>query len=233
MWLWALVVTVAVLAHTAPFRFVLDLTDQSVWRMPETDPPTIYLTFDDGPNPVATGELLDVLGRHNVRATFFVIDEHLTETTAPFVRRAFDEGHSVALHSGNRWLMVKTPANLAATLEAAAARVEQLTGRRPCHAFRPHGGNRSIPMILGAGRAGYTLVGWGWLLWEFNWFRKRNADDLVPRLVSQASPGDIIVIHDGHHKNPSPDRRYAIETVDRLIPELRGKGFEFGTICPN
>ena len=49
------------LAHTAPFPFLLDTTDRTLWRMPPTDPPTIYLTFDDGPNPTATPQLLDVL----------------------------------------------------------------------------------------------------------------------------------------------------------------------------
>jgi len=105
------------------------------------------------------------------------------------------------------------------------------TGHQACRVFRPHAGNRSIPMIMGASRAGYLVVGWSWMAFDFNWFKARNADDLVPRLTRIASPGDIIVIHDGHHKNPRADRRYAIETVDRLIPELRARGFEFGTIC--
>ena len=56
--------------------------------------------------------------------------------------------------------------------------------------------------------------------------------DIVPRLVDRASPGDIIVIHDGHHVNTRADREYAIETVDRLIPALRDKGYQFGVICP-
>ena len=232
MWVWIAIAGVAVLAHVAPFKFLFDVSDRTVWRMPQSDPPTVYLTFDDGPNPTATPELLDVLARHQVKATFFIIDDHLTESTAPIVRRAFEEGHAVALHSGNRWLMAKTPARLAATLDAAAERIERLAGHEPCRAFRPHGGNRSIPLLMGAGRAGYRVVGWGWMLWDFNWFREHNADDIVPRLVARASPGDIVVIHDGHHKNPRADRRYAIETVDRLIPELRSKGFEFGVICP-
>jgi len=54
----------------------------------------------------------------------------------------------------------------------------------------------------------------------------------VPRLVRHASAGDIIVIHDGHHVDPRADRRYAVETVDALVPALRAKGFHFGTICP-
>src|SRR5580692_6040229 len=50
----------------------------------------VYLTFDDGPNPSATPELLDTLKREQVRATFFVVDRHIDESTAPLVRRIFD-----------------------------------------------------------------------------------------------------------------------------------------------
>jgi peptidoglycan/xylan/chitin deacetylase (PgdA/CDA1 family) len=232
VFVWLAVVGAVVLAHTAPFPFLLDVTDRTVWRMPDTDPPTIYLTFDDGPNPAATPELLDTLARHGVTATFFIIDKHLTGQTAPIVRRAFDDGHAVALHSHTRMLMFKTARGLASSLEKAARRIEQLTGHVPCRAFRPHAGNRSVPMLMGAARGGYRVIGWGWRLWDFNLFRAKTADSLAPRLADHASPGDIVVIHDGHHVDPRADRRYAIETVDRLIPELKAKGFAFGTICP-
>ena len=87
-------------------------------------------------------------------------------------------------------------------------------------------------MLMGASKAGLLVVGFSWMAWDFNWFRARNADDIVLRLAANASPGDIIVIHDGHHKDPKANRRYAVETVDRLIPGLRARGLEFGTICP-
>lgn len=220
------------LAHIAPFPFFLDVTRHTIWRMPRSAPPVVYLTFDDGPNPTATPQLLDALAAHQVSATFFVIDRHLTPETAPIVRRAFREGHAVSLHWHSRELMFAHPAAVASALQEAAARMELLTGYQPCRAFRPHAGHRSVTMIRGAARAGYLVVGWGWMLWDFNWFKERNADDLVPRLVRRASPGDIVVIHDGHHADPRADRGYAIETVDRLIPELRARGFQFGTICP-
>jgi peptidoglycan/xylan/chitin deacetylase (PgdA/CDA1 family) len=229
MW-WVVAAGVIVLAHTAPFRFLLDWN--TVWRMPTTAPPTVYLTFDDGPNPTATPQLLDVLRKHDARATFFIIDKHLTRETAPIVRRAFEEGHAVALHSHTRALMFYRPARVASTLQEAAARMEVMTGHRPCYAFRPHAGNRSIPMLMGARGAGYRVIGWGWMLWDFNFFRDKTPASLVPRLTRKASPGDIIVIHDGHHVDPRADRQYAVETVDALVPELRKKGFALGTICP-
>jgi peptidoglycan/xylan/chitin deacetylase (PgdA/CDA1 family) len=229
---WLAVIGVVVLAHTAPFPFLFDVTDRTLWRMPRGDPATVYLTFDDGPNPEATPALLDVLERHEVSATFFVIDKHITPETLPILRRTFADGHAVALHSDTRMLMFANHGAVATTLQEMAARIEVLTGYQTCRAFRPHAGNRSVTMLKGAARAGYKVVGWGWMLWDFNWFRARSADDIVPRLTDRASPGDIIVIHDGHHEDPRPDRHYAVETVDRLIPELKAKGFAFGTICP-
>ncbi|RPI53576.1 MAG: hypothetical protein EHM55_13410 [Acidobacteria bacterium] len=226
------IIAVGVLSHIAPFPFLLDATDRTVWRMPATDPHTVYLTFDDGPNPAATPQLLDVLKEHGVKATFFVIDKHITDETLPILRRTFEEGHAVALHSHTRTLMFANVGVVATTLQEAAARIEVLTGYQACRAFRPHAGNRSVLMLMGAARAGYTIVGWGWMLWDFNWFRQKTADALVPRFVARVSPGDIVVIHDGHHKDPRADRRYAVETVDRLIPELTARGFQFGTICP-
>ena len=87
-------------------------------------------------------------------------------------------------------------------------------------------------MLGGAGGAGYKVVGVGWMLWDFNFFRKKTAAALAPRLARKASSGGIVVIHDGHHQDPRADRRYAIETVDALIPMLKARGFQFGTICP-
>jgi peptidoglycan/xylan/chitin deacetylase (PgdA/CDA1 family) len=235
MWILAAVATgVLLLMHLAPFPFLLDWANRDVtmWRVPQ--PPggrEIYLTFDDGPNPAATPALLDVLARHRARATFFLIDRHLTPETAPIVRRAAAEGHGIALHSHTRRLTLQSPAMLARTLDEASARLEQLAGVRPCAAFRPHGGGRSQDMMRGLRQSGRRLVGWGMFLWDWDWFRRPSPDRLVPRIVARASPGSIVVMHDGHHKNPRADRRYTVETVDRLIPRLREKGLAFGSIC--
>ena len=228
-------VAVAALAHTAPFPFALDAlhADRVIWRMPhDTGPPTIYLTFDDGPNPNATPALLDLLATEGVRATFFLIEEHITSETAPIVQRIAAEGHAIGLHSSTRRKMIMTPATLGQRLTAFATRVESITGRPPCRAFRPHAGWRSSQMLEALRRVDYQMVGWGFMLWDFDLFRRRSVR-MVPRLVRNASPGDIVVIHDGHHKNPRADRQYAIDVTRALIPELRKNGFEFGTICAN
>lgn len=225
----------AAFAHTAPFPFLLEAfrPSKSLWRVKPGagTPPTIYLTFDDGPNLRWTPPLLDALREHDVRATFFLIDEHITPETSAVVRRIADEGHAIGLHSGTRRLMIVSPANLAVTLQHAASRITSITGREPCRLFRPHAGWRSATMYEGLERAGFRLAGWSWGMWDWDWWRQPRGDRVASRLARKASAGDIIVIHDGHHKNPDADRRHAAETVRRLMPLLRAKGFAFGRLC--
>jgi peptidoglycan/xylan/chitin deacetylase (PgdA/CDA1 family) len=229
-----LAVTLLVASHAAPFPAALDAAagSRALWEVqPRDGGPHVYLTFDDGPNPAATPALLDLLARERVRATFFLIDRWVTAETAPIVRRMFEDGHGVALHSDTRRLMALAPDELADRLTTQADRIEQLTGQRPCRAFRPHAGFRSAAMYAGLARIDHVLVGWGWNLWDFNWFRRKTAASIAPRLAGRISDGSIVVIHDGHHKDREPDRRYAVETVERLVPALRAKGFAFASVC--
>jgi peptidoglycan/xylan/chitin deacetylase (PgdA/CDA1 family) len=222
------------LAHSAPFPFLLEkfAPSRSIWRVPQNGgPPTVYLTYDDGPNPAATPALLDVLARERARATFFLIDAHLTDETAPIVRRMFAEGHAVALHADSRALILKSPEELAAILTRNAERIERLGGGKPCRLFRPHAGWRSGQMYAGLGRIEHKLAGWSWGLWDWNWYRPREANAIARRLVKRASPGDIVVLHDGHHVDPRADRRYAVEATAQLVPALKSKGYRFGTLC--
>ena len=71
----------------------------------------------------------------------------------------------------------------------------------------------------------YTLVGWGWMLWDWNWLRARNAAHTFERLVRRVSDGD--------ESAPRRDQRHTVEATARLIPALRARGFNFGTVCPD
>jgi peptidoglycan/xylan/chitin deacetylase (PgdA/CDA1 family) len=221
------------LAHMWPAPFVLDWMagDRAVWAMPRTPTPTVYLTFDDGPNPSTTPDLLDVLAEEGERATFFIIDEHLNDATAPIVTRTFADGHAVALHSATRRPMLMTSPQLRRTLESASARIEQMTGGTPCRAFRPHAGWRSGQLYDGLREMDYRLIGFGWMLWDFNWFRARSGEASFQRIASRVSDGDIIVMHDGDESAPTRDQRHTVEATRRLIPALRARGFSFGTVC--
>ena len=220
-------------AHTAPAPFVIDAMagNRAVWHMPRTDPPTVYLTFDDGPNPTTTPALLDVLAREGVHATFFLIDSHVTDETAPIVRRMFAEGHAVALHSPTRKYMLSSPSDFAHVLTVWADRIEAMAASRPCRAFRPHAGWRGGQMYDGLRQIDYQLVGWGWMLWDFNWWRARTADRTLARITSRISGGDIVVMHDGDESAPRKPQPQTVEATARLIPALRARGFQFGAIC--
>lgn len=233
VWIVALGLVLKFLSHTAPFPFLYEAfaPQHALWHMPAGVPPTIYLTFDDGPNPMATPGLLDVLARAGVKATFFVIPDYINAETAPIVRRAVAEGHAIGIHSNTRNLLLATPEQFERFLADSTRRIEHLTGVETCRLFRPHAGWRGGSMYAGAARAGYRIVGWGWGLWDWNWYKPREGVAVATRLVRRASAGDIIVLHDGHHVNPRADRQYAVEAVSQLIPALQARGFRFATLC--
>lgn len=222
------------LAHTAPFPFVLEAfrPGRSVWRIPQSNGArAVYLTFDDGPNLTWTPAVLDALRDGGVKATFFLIDDHITAETEWVVRRIAEEGHAIALHSGSRKPMVMSRESLAARLEHARDRITAITGRDPCRLFRPHAGWRSAPMYDALARLDFRLAGWSWGMWDWSWWRTPEASAMAKRLERKASPGDIIVIHDGHHKDPHADRSHAGAAVRLLVPALRSRGFTFAPLC--
>jgi peptidoglycan/xylan/chitin deacetylase (PgdA/CDA1 family) len=230
-----LIAGAAVLSHTAPAPFLFEAfrPSKSLWRVAPVAgrPPTVYLTFDDGPNPEWTPALLDALRSEGVSATFFLIDEHVTPETAPTIRRMADEGHAIGLHSGTRRPVIMPPEAFASSLSLAADRIAAIAGSAPCRLFRPHAGWRSASMYQGLEVAGYRLAGWSWGMWDWSWWRTPEAARTAQRLARKASAGDILVIHDGHHKDPRADRRHTPETIRLLVPALAAKGFTFGRLC--
>ena len=230
----AIGIGIAALAHTAPFPFLLEWIgpDRSLWHAArKPGAPSIYLTYDDGPNLQATPALLDVLGREHVTATFFVIPRYVDDQSAPILRRMMADGHAIALHSHTRQLMLKRPDVLARELTADADRIASLAGAAPCRLFRPHAGWRGGEMYAGLARIDYRLAGWSFGMWDFNWWRPSRPEKLATRLASKASDGDIVVMHDGDHANPRADRSQTVRATAELIPLLRQKGLAFGRLC--
>ena len=230
-----LVITGALaLSHTAPFPFLLEAfrPGRSVWRVPQpAGSRHVYLTFDDGPNALWTPQVLDALRETGATATFFLIPDQITPATEPVVRRIAAEGHAIGVHSGSRKAVVMAPEALAAQLRASADRIAALTGREPCRLFRPHAGWRSATMYDALARLDFRLAGWSWGMWDWDWWRRPDASSVARRLERKASPGDIIVIHDGHHRDPRKDRRHAGGAVRLLVPALRARGFTFAALC--
>jgi hypothetical protein len=88
-------------------------------------------------------------------------------------------------------------------------------------------------MFAGLRAIDFTLVGWGWMLWDVDWFRPRAADRIVRRIASRVRGGDIIVMHDGDDSAPRKDQRATVDATAQLISLLRARTFAFGTVCQN
>ena len=86
-------------------------------------------------------------------------------------------------------------------------------------------------MYKGLKRLDYRLIGWSWMLWDWNWFRARTADSVVDRIGDRVRDGDIIVMHDGDESAPFADQPHTVDATARLIPLFRSRGFAFGTVC--
>ena len=220
----AVIVGTAALAHIAPFPFLFEAfrPAKSLWRVQPAPgaPPTVYLTFDDGPNPDWTPPLLDALRDTGIRATFFLIDEYVTPATAPIVRRMADEGHAIGLHSGTRRLMAMSPDVLAARLGEAADRITAIAGREPCRLFRPHAGWRSASMYEGLDRAGYRLAGWSWGMWDWHWWQKPQGDRVAARLAAQGF-------------RPATSSSFTMATTRIRVPIVATPPRWCGAWCPN
>lgn len=124
------------------------------------------------------------------------------------------EGHAIGLHSATRADMLLSPEALGEKLTAAANRIESLGGTPPCRAFRPHTGWRGGEMYGGLKRIDYTLVGWGWMPWDWNWFRARTGDSTLARITTRVSAGD-------HHRHA---RRGRIGAAEGAAADSAGHG---------
>jgi peptidoglycan/xylan/chitin deacetylase (PgdA/CDA1 family) len=169
---------------------------------------TPHLTFDDGPGP-HTDELLDVLGRYDVRATFFVIGAQIAERAAT-VRRAVDEGHAIGNHS---WDHPSLPTlsedqvhdQLARTSAAIAAAI----GQAP-ELFRPPFGNTDAMVERVA-----AALGMGQVLWDVDtedW--REPGRDRVRQRIATAKPTEIVLLHDG-----GGDRSGTVAAVEAFLRE--------------
>ena len=130
----------------------------------------------------------------------------------------------------------------AAPDDHGARRPRDLAGHGRC-AHRRHHRASPVPAVPAARRVAQhddvsrpregrvPAAGWSWGMWDWNWWQRPQADRVAERLTRKASSGDIIVIHDGDHKDPHADRRHAAETVRLLVPRLKARGYTFGTLC--
>lgn len=188
-----------------------------------TGKPSVALTFDDGPSE-STPRLLETLARHGAAATFFMTGANAARLpgVACAVRSA---GHEIGNHSySHSAFCFRSAGFIRAELEQAQRVIALTTGVEP-RLFRPPFGTRwfgsRVARRLNLTEVLWTVMGRDWRL---------NAGQVVARVVARAAAGGIVCLHDGRELNPNPDIRATLEAVDRLIPLLRDRGFQFETV---
>ena len=186
----------------------------------------VALTFDDGPDPVDTPRLLDILHEKGVKATFFVVGKR-AEQYPEIVRRARDEGHLIASHTWSHSLVFcfLTPRRLRAEIERGAEIVHRICGFRPRY-FRSPVGLRHPLLASYLEQEEQEFISW----------RVRSYDTVIKkssmlsrRILKQAKGGDIILLHDHLPSGASA----MLEVLPGIIDELRSRGLEFALVGPH
>jgi peptidoglycan/xylan/chitin deacetylase (PgdA/CDA1 family) len=188
---------------------------------------TLALTIDDGPDAEVTPQVLDLLRRDGVKATFFLIAER-AEAHPALVRRIVAEGHAVGNHSFRHRhnFSLLGPRGFAAEIERAQATLERLSGRRPAW-FRAPAGLRNPFLDPVLHRLGLTLVSWTRRGFDT---RERDPATVLARLTRGLRGGDILLLHDGHCARDTTGRPVVLEVLPRLLEQSRRAGWRWVTL---
>ncbi len=186
----------------------------------------LALTYDDGPSEAWTPRLLEVLARHDVRATFFMVGRHAAER--PQIARAVAEaGHVIGNHTQTHPnLIFCSGAQVRAQLDECDRVLTAVVGEHS-RLFRPPFGGRR-PDVLSTARAhGFVPVMWSVTGYDWN---PGPAEKIEHKIARQVRGGDVILLHDGGHRAPTADRSATVTATDRLISRYKGEGYRFVTI---
>ena len=181
--------------------------------------PIVALTFDDGPHPELTPQLLDILRQNGVRATFYVIGRNVA-AYPEIARRIVSEGHEIANHTYNHPALTSVgAAGLQRELASTTQIIEQTTGRRPTNMRPPYGAINDRVRAAILRDHGLDVIMWS--CDPLDW-KRPGAQVVRQRLVDGATPGGILLAHDIHPGT--------IEAVPGAIQDLKAKGYGFATV---
>lgn len=186
----------------------------------EIDPskPVIALTFDDGPNTTTTNQVLDLLQKYNVKASFFLIGDNIDDESAKSVKRAYDMGCEINNHSKTHSYMNEMSADdIAAEVKFVADKVEEITGETTKF-FRPPYIAVSDTMYDSIDMPFINGVGCN------DWDPEVSVEKRLKYLTRQIKDGVIILLHDAKGND------LTVEMLDTLIPQLLEEGYQFATV---
>jgi peptidoglycan/xylan/chitin deacetylase (PgdA/CDA1 family) len=186
----------------------------------------LALTYDDGPNDPYTWRMIEVLERHGVKATFFLIGQYVQRK--PEIAHALvAAGHAIGSHTWSHPnLIFEQVTELRRQLVQTRQAILDATGVET-KIFRPPFGGRR-PATLRTVRA-FGLQTVMWNVTCYDW-KAKSAEEIAAHAERQIHGGDVILLHDGSHVRMGADRSRSIEASDRILSRYLGEGFEFVTI---
>ena len=186
----------------------------------------LALTYDDGPNDPHTLRLLEVLAKHNVQATFFLIGRYVRQRPE-IARELVQAGHVVGNHTFTHPLLTfKNGAEIRQELSDCRRAVQDAIGQHS-NLFRPPFGGRRPAVLRIARELGLEPIMWN--VTGYDWTAPPAA--VIEQKVSkQIRGGNVILLHDGGHKQMGADRAQTVKATESLITRYKSEGFEFVTI---
>jgi len=180
----------------------------------------IALTFDDGPWPGYTAQILEILKKNNIKATFFVVGQVL-KSHPDLGKRIVTEGHTIGNHTWHHWYHYFNKQAAALEIDRTADLIYQTTGTKTT-LFRPPGGILHNGLADYAKSKDYTVV-----LWSADSidYALPSPPVLINRVVKQATPGGIVLLHAG-----GGPRTNTVAALPNMISKLKDKCYRFVTI---
>lgn len=188
-----------------------------------SDPQQLALTFDDGPNDPHTLRLLDVLAKHEAKATFFLIGKYVRQR--PEIARAVQAaGHEIGNHTYSHPNLIFVSARqLRQELQDCNKALEDALGASPLW-FRPPFGGRRPNVLRTAAKLGLKTVMWSI---SGNDWNAQSPEFIVEKVTPRLSSGrgEIVLLHDGSHLGFGADRGHTVEATRRLLAANPGRRF--------
>ncbi|QEI40858.1 Peptidoglycan-N-acetylglucosamine deacetylase [Dolichospermum sp. UHCC 0315A] len=188
---------------------------------PSNKEKVIALTIDDGPWPKTTGEMLDILKRNNVKATFFWVGSALQENPE-IAKRVVAEGHAIGNHTWHHWYRKMDEATAKSEIEKTNDLIYKTTGVKTSF-FRPPGGYLNNGLAAYAKSQKNSVVMWS--VTSADTDPRAKYQVFVKNVIRDAKPGSIVLMHDG-----GGNRERTVKALPAIVSGLKQQGYRFVTV---
>jgi peptidoglycan-N-acetylglucosamine deacetylase len=180
----------------------------------------IALTFDDGPHPVYTPQVLALLKQHSIQATFFCIGKHVAQYPE-IVKQIHMQGHVVGNHSFTHAATIdfQSRAKWGEELRKTDAAIAHVIGSKP-HFFRPPYGVSTPHLAAAVNASGHAVI--GWRVRPYDTSTTRQPERIIRAILKKVKPGHIILLHDTHAR--------IAPVLEQLLPQLKKRGLSMVTV---